>query len=156
MDVRRSQAGIALALWMLASTAGPAAQTRPQTGTLRVTVKDPSGAVIPGAAVQLTPLRAARYGEQARADEENVAGGASVLSDGQGVALATGLAPGRYLLEVTFPGFEPHQTPDLRVRAGESRKEVTLAIRRSTRPSRSAAIRKRAHPTRGAIVSATC
>jgi hypothetical protein len=62
-------------------------QTRPQTGTLRVTVKDPSGAVIPGAAVQLT-----------RTDDDAAAGGASMLSEGQGVALATGLAPGRYLL----------------------------------------------------------
>lgn len=130
MDVRRSQAAIALALWMLASTAGAAAQARPQTGTLRVTVKDPSGAVIPGAAVQLTPLRAARDGGQARTDDDGAAGGASVVSDGQGVGHATGLVPGRYLLEVTFPGFEPHQTPDLRVRAGESRKEVTLAIRK--------------------------
>jgi hypothetical protein len=54
-------------------------QTRPQTGTLRVTVKDPSGAVIPGAAVQLT-----------RTDDDDAAGGASMLSEGQGVALATG------------------------------------------------------------------
>jgi hypothetical protein len=51
MDVRRSQAGIAFALWVLACAPGAAAQARPQAGTLRVTVKDPSGAVIPGAAV---------------------------------------------------------------------------------------------------------
>ncbi len=52
------------------------------------------------------------------------------MSDGQGVAHASGLAPGRYRLEVTFPGFEPHITPELRVRAGDNRKEVTLAIRK--------------------------
>ena len=52
------------------------------------------------------------------------------MTDGQGVAQASGLAPGRYGLEVRFPGFDPQHTPDLRVRAGENRRDVTLAIRR--------------------------
>jgi hypothetical protein len=85
-----------------------------------VTVKDPSGAVIPAATVQLTRLD----------DSAGSVSVAPVMSDQQGVAHAAGLAPGRYRLEVTFPGFEPHLTPDFRVRAGESRREVTLAIRR--------------------------
>ena len=126
MNVRRTQARMALGLWILALAVTAAdAQTRPQQpGTVRVTVKDPSGAVIPGATVQLT-----------RADDPAAAGSAAPtaaphMSDGQGVAHASGLAPGRYRLEVTFPGFEPHVTPELRVRAGDNRKEVTLAIRK--------------------------
>ena len=112
---------IALALWLLAVCAVAAsAQPRLQVAALRVTVKDPSGAVIPGATVQLTRLDAA-------AGAVSVA---PVMSDGQGVAHAGGLVPGRYRLEVAFPGFESHLTPELRVRPGESRREVTLPIRR--------------------------
>ena len=105
---------------MLAAVAGGAAgQTRPQTGTLRVTVKDPSGAVIPAALVQLT-----------RVDNADAAPLPPMSSDGLGVASASGLAPGRYQLQVAFPGFETHLTPELRVRAGDNRREVTLAIRK--------------------------
>ena len=54
MDAKRSPARLVLVLWMIVLASGEAgAQTRPQSATLRVTVKDPSGAVIPGAAVQL-------------------------------------------------------------------------------------------------------
>ena len=38
------------------------------------------------------------------------------------------LAPGRYAVEVAFPGFETATMPDVRVRAGDNRREVTLAI----------------------------
>jgi hypothetical protein len=75
-------------------------QTRPQTGTLRVTVKDPSGAVIPGAAVQLT-----------RTDDDDAAGGASMLSEGQGMALATGARAW------TLPAWELGVRWDLELRA---------------------------------------
>ena len=95
-------------------------QTRPQTGTLRVTVKDPSGAVIPGAAVQLTALDGQAAGTAV----------AQLRSDGEGSAVSPGVAPGKYRLDVSFEGFEPHLTPELRIRGGENRKEVTLAIRK--------------------------
>jgi Carboxypeptidase regulatory-like domain len=101
MDTKCSPGRLVLVLWVIVlASAGAGAQTRPQSATLRVTVRDPSGAVIPGAAVQLTRV------------DDNAGGepGAPVMSDGQGVAQAGGLAPGRYLLEVTFPGFEPHQS----------------------------------------------
>ena len=121
MTLEPRRPSIALALWLLAVCAAAAsAQPRPQVAALRVTVKDPSGAVIPGATVQLTRLD----------DPAGAVSAAPVMSDGQGVAHAAGLAPGRYRLEVAFPGFESHLTPELRVRAGEGRREVTLAIRR--------------------------
>lgn len=146
MNARWSPIRLVLVLLMIVLASGGAgAQTRAQPATLRVTVKDPSGAVIPGAAVQVVRIDA---GTAAEAD-------AAVTSDGQGVAQASGLVPGHYRLEVSFPGFEPHQTPDLRVRAGENRKESPWRSARSMRASRSAAIRKRAHPTRRAIASAT-
>ena len=105
---------------MLATAAAVQAQGRPQTAALRVTVKDPSGAVIPGAAVRVTAAEGASIGIDL----------ATALSDGQGVASATGLPPGRYNVEVSFPGFETHVLPPLRIRSGDNRKEVTLAIRK--------------------------
>ncbi|HKH70669.1 MAG TPA: TonB-dependent receptor, partial [Vicinamibacterales bacterium] len=104
-----------------ALTAAASAQAqRPQTGSLRVVVKDPSGAVIPGALVQL------------RGAEDRTA---SVVkndlpSDGQGVAGADDLLPGRYSLAVSFAGFETLVVPDLRVRAGENRREAVLKIQK--------------------------
>ena len=126
MNVRRTQARMALGLWILALAVTAAdAQTRPQQpGTVRVTVKDPSGAVIPARPCSSPGLMTRRRrGAQRRSCPQ-------VMSDGQGVAQASGLAPGRYRLDVTFPGFEPHVTPELRVRAGDNRREVTLAIRK--------------------------
>ena len=108
------------AIALLPSFTAHASPQRPQSATVRVVVKDPSGAVIPNAAVQLTAIEGP--GEATTA--------AAVLSDGQGQAVATGLAPGRYRLDVSFAGFEPHVTPELRVRAGENRREVVLAIRK--------------------------
>ena len=83
---------------------------RPRAANVRVVVKDPS-AVIPAASVQLTALERA---------EESVPATA-VTSDAQGLATMTGLAPGRYRLDVAFEGFEPHVTPEWRIsRRGES------------------------------------
>src|SRR5436190_6747351 len=101
--------------------AAPAAEAqRVQTGSLRVVVKDPSGGVIPGALVQL------------KGTEDRTA---SVMkndlpSDGQGVASADDLVPGRYSLEVSFAGFETLVVTDLRIRAGENRREAVLKIQK--------------------------
>jgi hypothetical protein len=70
--------------------------------------------------VQLTPLEGPAEGVPA----------AAVMSDAQGVAVVTPLAPGRYRLDVSFAGFEPHLTPEWRLRSGDNRREVTLPIRR--------------------------
>jgi hypothetical protein len=104
----------------LAWPSGAAAAQRPRAGTLRVVVQDPSGAVIPGALVQI------------RGSEESTSGvaRADLPSDGQGVAIAQDLIPGRYTIEVSFPGFETRVVPDVRVRAGENRREVMLAIKK--------------------------
>ncbi len=82
--------------------------------TLRITVVDESGGVIVGARVDVKPL----------------AGGDAVTLDtgGRGDATFSALVPGRYAIHVEAPGFEPHDTRDLRVRAGDSRREITLAI----------------------------
>src|SRR6185503_20022337 len=52
------------------------------------------------------------------------------VSDGQGIAVAQGLTPGRYSVEVSFPGFDTFVVPELRLRAGETRREITLPIKK--------------------------
>ena len=111
---------ICAAAALLAVPFAAAAQPRRQTGTLRVVVKDPSGAVIPGAVVQITGA------EQATRDVTRT----DVISDGQGVAVANDLEPGRYSIAVAFPGFETATIAEHRVRAGENRREVPLRIQK--------------------------
>ena len=107
-----------VSLVLAALAAGTAAAQPRQTGTLRVVVRDPSGAVIPNAVVVVTGA------EPATADVAVPA----VNSDGQGVATAIDVPVGRYTVAVTFPGFEGRTVPDVRVRAGDNRREVTLPI----------------------------
>src|SRR5262245_30823681 len=90
-----------------------AAQARPDA-TLRVIVVDPSGAVIVGAAVTVTPT----------------SDGAAVATSGRGEATFAALEPGRYAIHVESPGFESYDATDVRVRAGDNRREVKLKIAR--------------------------
>src|SRR5262245_42497276 len=94
--------------------AGPAFSQSRTDATLRITVVDESGGVIVGARVDVKPL----------------GGGdpATIETGGRGDATFAALAPGRYAIHVESPGFEPHDTRDVRVRAGESRRESTLEI----------------------------
>ena len=91
---------------------------QPAATSLRIVVKDPSGAVVPGALVQVKGAEE-RTAAVTRTD---------IASDGQGVATVTGLTPGRYALEVSFPGFETLTVPDVRVRAGDNRRDAMLKI----------------------------
>src|SRR3954470_14439499 len=92
---------------LVAATAG--AQPR-SDATLRVTVVDPSGAVIVGARVRVSP-----------ADVE-------IATGARGDAAFSELAPGRYTIHVEAPGFEAADVRDYRVRPGDNRREVKLAI----------------------------
>jgi carboxypeptidase family protein len=104
----------------IAAGVSPAyAQTR-QTGTLRVVVRDPSGAVIPNATVAI------RGTEAATADLVVP----DVVSDGQGIATAVNVPTGRYAVTATFPGFEARTLTDVRIRAGDNKRDVTLPIER--------------------------
>src|SRR3990170_7401403 len=95
---------LSLVLW---SGVASAQQARPDV-SLRVTVVDPSGAVIVGARVLV---------------------GETTLDTGpRGDAVFAGLQPGRYTIHVESPGFEPAEVRDVRVRTGENRREVKLAI----------------------------
>lgn len=107
-----------VALVAAAAGAAPAGAQVRQTGTLRVVVKDPSGAVIPNAAVVVKGIEPSTQDLLVPA----------VTSDGQGVATALNVPAGRYAVSVTFPGFESRTLADVRVRPGDNRREVTLPI----------------------------
>lgn len=110
---------VTVLLALLAASAAPAAVSQTARDTrLRVVVFDPSGAVIPGALVRVSGAE-----ERTRALVR-----ADLPADEQGVAVAQGLTPGRYDVEVAFPGFETAVVTGVRVRAGDNRREVTLAI----------------------------
>ena len=111
-----------LVMWCLAATlvAPGSAAAQASSGTLRVVVQDPSGAVIPGALVQ---VRGAEGATQSIVRTD-------IPSDAQGIALVPDLAPGRYDIEASFPGFETRVVPDVRVKTGDNRRSLTLAIQK--------------------------
>jgi hypothetical protein len=113
-------AGALVACMVAAIPVSAAEQARTQTATLRVVVKDPSGAVIPAALVQVK-------GEEPATSTVALE---DVPSDGQGVAVARELPPGRYTVSASFPGFDTVVISGLRVRAGDNRREITLPIQR--------------------------
>lgn len=96
-----------------------AAQTPARDGRLVITVADETGAVIPGATVILTL--------QDSASPPSIP---PATTSPQGVATFPALPPGRYTLRAEFTGFEPKVVRDIRVRAGDTRQNVVLAIAR--------------------------
>src|SRR5207245_1684273 len=95
---------VVLAGWL------PAAALAQTAATLRITVVDPSGAVIVGASVTV--------------------GTTSLQTGGRGEAVFTPLDPGRYTIQVESPGFEPYDAREVRVRPGDNRRDVKLKIAR--------------------------
>lgn len=98
----------------------------PETGRLLVTVADPSGAVIPNAKV--TVMMAG----QETAAKSTIPGPAatSTSTSSTGVAIIDALSAGRYTIQAEFPGFEIVMIRDVRVRAGDNRRSITLPIKK--------------------------
>ena len=107
--------GVALLLSPLAP--GAFAQA-PATGTLRVTVVDPSGAVIVGATVAVT-------GSETGTGAAEIG---SVKTGDAGIATISGLTPGRYTIQAEFLGFETRVLKDVRVRGGENKQVAVLPL----------------------------
>ena len=89
---------------------------------LLVTVADQTGAVIPGATVKVDGQEPATRA---------VASDAVQTSD-QGIAAIAGLAPGRYVVQAAFPGFETNFARDVRVRTGDNKQTLVLSIEKLT------------------------
>src|SRR5258708_9190933 len=81
-----------------------------------VTVVDQTGAVIPNAKVTVTPV------------PDSGAASAPVTTNDKGVALLSGLAPGRYSIAADLDGFERRILKDVQVKAGDNKHVAVLAI----------------------------
>ena len=106
-----------LALTVIAmASAATAAPQPPRDAALRIVVLDPTGAVIVNATVRLLPV-------------EPSGGAIEAVTNQQGEAIFTALPPGRYSASAGFPGFEPKQIDDVRLRAGSNgRREMKLNL----------------------------
>lgn len=96
-----------VAAWAAAAAAQPAAVL------LRVTILDPSGLVIAGATVTVI-----------RADGTTT----SAATTDRGEVVFAGLAPGRHTIRAEAPGFETVELIDQNLRAGTTRRTLTLPI----------------------------
>src|SRR5262245_14683912 len=108
-----------LALSLLVCLFVPAAIARAQSqksevqsSKLVITVADPSGGVIPGAKVTVTP----------KAEP--------AITTATGIATFDGLAPGQYTITAEFQGFETVTIKDYRVRAGDNKRTIVLPLKK--------------------------
>jgi hypothetical protein len=102
-------------LWAGAVFAQAARETR-----LLVTVVDQSNAVLPTATVTVTGLE----------DVTRKNAVAPVQTTSAGVATIGALAPGRYSVHAEFPGFDPGDLKDVRLRPGDNKHIIVLAIQK--------------------------
>src|SRR5688500_2955296 len=93
------------------AVAQPAREAR-----LIVTVIDVTGAILPGATVSVVP-------EDAAAGPPSTA-----AANDAGVATLTGLKLGRYTIRAEFSGFDAGERTNVRLRAGDNKQEIELAL----------------------------
>ena len=103
--------------WLILLAGSVFAQT-PRDATLIVTVVDQTRAVIPAATVTVTGIEEATKGATI----------ATAQTSDVGVATLERLKPGRYLVTAEFAGFQPGLLKDVRLRAGDNKHVIVLAI----------------------------
>lgn len=106
---------MACLVWSVSSAAAQARDAK-----LVVTVNDQTGAVLPGAKVSLTGIEDATRALTLK----------PMMATDRGLATIDNLAPGRYSLRVEFDGFESAFVPDVRLRSGETKRTVTLGLKK--------------------------
>jgi hypothetical protein len=100
-----------------AATAAVAAQAGAPaaTASLHGHIADPTGALIPGAAIRVTTSA----GKTA----------ATTTADASGVYQVSGLAPGSYVVQATFEGFAPFVMPAIQLAAGQMKRvDISMAM----------------------------
>src|ERR1700691_1660407 len=93
----------------------PAPQAAANTGVLRGTVMDPSGAAISGASVILTPSAVS-------------SNPITTKTDGTGAYEFKGLAPGQYSLSVVAQGFSVYENDNVAIGAQPLRVNISMQI----------------------------
>lgn len=104
---------VSLAICLCAT--GASAQSEREARVL-VTVVDVTGAVLPGAVVTVVP-------EEAQGTPTS-----PVVTGEAGVAMVTGLRPGRYTIRAEFAGFVEGESAGVRLRAGDNRQQIELGL----------------------------
>lgn len=99
----------------LGVASGAAAQTA-RDARVVVTVVDVTGAILPGATVTVVP------------EEASLIPPAAVAADAAGIATIGGLRPGRYKITAEFSGFTTGEMTGVRLRAGDNKQQIELAI----------------------------
>ncbi|MGB9610510.1 MAG: carboxypeptidase regulatory-like domain-containing protein, partial [Bryobacteraceae bacterium] len=118
MKTSLSRWGAALAVLLLLQVVSPLAQAQFRAGIQGV-VRDPSGAVVPGAKVTLTS-------QETKAKR-------TVTTSSEGVYAITSLAPGSYELAVEKEGFARKVLADVRITAEQMQSvDVTLSLGQTT------------------------
>lgn len=100
---------------MCAQASAPMATSAPATAALHGHISDPSGALIPGAKVDVVTVTGTTV--------------ATVKADASGAYELRSLAPGSYILNVTYDGFAPFQSQTITLAAGQIKRiDVAMAM----------------------------
>jgi hypothetical protein len=97
------------------STTAPTPAASVTTGTLRGHISDQTGALIPGAKVEILSSAGTAV--------------TTATSDSSGQYSVPGLAAGAYIVRATFDGFAPFSSPTIQLAAGQSKRvDISMAV----------------------------
>jgi len=108
-----------VAVFLLLFVEETATYAQNQRGRLILTVNDTTGGALPTATVTVTGLETANRTVKLTAQTTT-----------SGIVIFDALAPGRYTAVAEFTGFETSPPREVRVRAGDNRLTITLALAR--------------------------
>jgi hypothetical protein len=98
------------------SAVHPPASAPQATGGLAGAIVDPTGAVIPGAVITVSPIASGSTP-------------ATATSDSRGNFILSGVAPGVYSVQATYPGFRPARRERVTIQPGQTQRlTLTLVI----------------------------
>src|SRR5262245_7587183 len=120
MNGRPVQLVIALWVMSVAMTGSATAQTASRNGRLVVTVTDPNGGVVSGATVTVSGLDDTTKSGVIKPEKTADRGTATIES----------LLPGRYSVRAEAAGLEPNALKDIRIRPGENKHVIVLALKK--------------------------
>ena len=113
--MRATLSTVFFALALACVATGVAAQPARDARAI-ITVVDMTGAILPNATVVVSPREPAG------------AAGTTATADAAGIAIVPGLKPGRYNVTAEFPGFDASELADVRLRAGDNKHQIELAL----------------------------
>src|SRR5262245_50325232 len=122
----------------------PAFAQPQQSATLKLTVVDPTGAVLAGAGVVVAGSDDAT--RAIRKVSQNVA---------EGIETVPGFTPGPYFIEASFPAFQTRQLKDVRLRNGDNKQLLLLPLEKMETSVEVGQDKQEAASSRGATFGTT-